>query len=331
MAHISDYIIKNSRPKKPVVILCGSTPELVTYFRRASDVQSISNASGEILSHAFTDPLFTPVSTLWVDGVPTDSDLQALSVGEIHQPVLFNLPEGIKEPELTSDMTKKIQVVSKGSLSPGGKPHKDLLTFMLSREFKMSKAVLHHLVEHTSPLFGKNFARGTDNLAKLLYIVPPTSLESVANLKLLLASLPQVKLERLLDSHKTPHIQAVVETLFQKSQAVYPSLKAYFYHYDSPLPLLKALTNTSRVYLQSAGIIKVTKGTKQSPMALAQGARIPVQDFTQYQAQVSKFFGEKILWAFTKDLCIIQSRYRSGEKSQLLLYNLIMRYIGVGL
>ena len=99
MAHISDYIIKNSRPKKPVILLCGSTSELVTYYRNASDIQSISTASGEILSHAFTSPLFTPVSTLWVDGVPTDSDLQALSVGEIHQPVLFNFPEGTKEPE----------------------------------------------------------------------------------------------------------------------------------------------------------------------------------------------------------------------------------------
>ena len=331
MAHICDYIIKQTRPKKPIVILYGASSEFVTFFKKPTDITCVEATSGLITAHALTAPLFMEVSTLWVDGIANLTDLKALCLADVQQPIIFNLPSDAEEPELSSDWAKKIQVVSKGRLTPGGKPHKEFLTWILEREFTLKKNVAGVLVEKVSPIFGDDFLRAADSLSQLLYLFPESAFFSGSVLEKILEGIPVEKLIKLLNPKKTPHISGVLDTFFDKSHLTYHSVQRYYQYYDSPLPLLKAMTDKTRVFINCAWAIRSSKATKQSPLGVAQGLRVHKNDFEKYDARVHKYFGEQILWDLAKDLCITQSRYRLGEKSQLPLYSLLMRYIGVGL
>ena len=332
MANIVDYIIKGSRPKKPIILLWGVSDCLTNYFRDPLDQVLPNFSPGAVLIHAHSDPLFLLKSTLWVEGTPEVNLLSSLCNAEIYQPIIFNCNTETPPPEFPPNTKGKVQVILKNPPNAGTKVHKDLLTWFLSTEFTTyDPKILAVLAEVASGYFKEELLITVDNLRKMAYLIPESAFASSSTLKAVLVSITPERWAELLVTDADASISEISTALFHKSKQAYPLLYAYFQAYSSPLPLIQRLLWTTRAYLDSAWAIKDSQGKLQDPRKFAQGRKVHPIVFQTYKDRVCNFYGEQILWGLLKDICIIQSRYRDGEQTKIPIYTMFFKYLGKGI
>lgn len=333
MAHVTDFIIKGTRPKKPLVMLWGNSTEYDPLFKRSSDIQVVNPTPGLISAHALNAPLFTDPTTLWVDYLPEFSMLSGLKTRPLHQSIVFNCTSEDPEPDLDPLWKERVQLVSKKSLTPGTKAHKDLIFWGILREVTFIESdLLTKIIEVASPQFGPDFFYALDNLIKFVYQLPKESKGSVKELqKFLDTNLTPYKWGQLLNPMDTVFIQDILNSFFEKSRQTYTYMNSYYQVQQSPLPLLYALNQLIQSYLICNWAIRESQGNIQQPHVLAQGRLVPRSIFNKYFDRVQQIFQAPQLWTLAKDTCILQARYRNGEISKLPMYNFLANHVGVGL
>jgi len=331
MATLIDCLTKGLKLKKPLTILWGKY-DSITHLLKSPLVVASEMSPGALLAHAHSQPLFTEQQVLWVEGIPDAALLTKLCGRDLHQPIIFNATTKEPEPEFLPHTKSYVQVVSKTNPKAGSKAHKDFLVWYIGLEFPaLDPKVSAVIAGAASQYFGDDLLHSADNLRKLLYRFPQEALSSVSSIKSYLVSIHPEKWPYLLEINGDPLLNLLVDTFYSKSRNVYALMNRYLQVEASPLPLLHVLMETTQAYLETAWAIKEAQGKHQDPQAFVQGRRVPLSAFSLYQAKVGKIFGERILWGILKDLCIIQSRYRMGEKSTIPIYSLLTRYVGYGI
>ena len=329
MATLVDYISRDSRPKKPLVLLWGESGDLAPFFKKPQDIKLDIVNAGVILGHSHTEPLFSEKAALWVEGTPDLSLLTRIVQAPIHQSVIFNCVTPQTLYEFDSLHRTHIQVVTTDLPTPGSKAHKDLIVWSLKQEFpSINSDVLLALAEVASPHFGVKFFKTADILRKFIYSIPKTAFISVSSMKAELVRISPEKWSALLEIKDQPFIFEISDYLFSKSRNLYPTLAHYLHNTENPLPLINNLINTTHLYLESAWAIREAQG--KDARAFVQGRKVPLSVFHTYQTKVMKSYGDRTLWRLLKDLCLTQARYKSGEKSPLPLVYLFSQYIGSG-
>lgn len=332
MDHVVEYVVKGSRPQKPIVILWGNSPEMARLFRRAADLYTDQLHAGTIKAHVTTQPLFADVSTLWVVGTPETSLLKILCQNDIVQPVIFESVTKNDPPELEGKVREKVKLLSISDIKPGTKPHKHVILWFLQQEFPaMEVKILETLVEVSSPHFSKDILFSLDCLAQRIYLLPPEDLLSVTALKRLLMTISAEQWLLILHPKETAIINGFLDKFFGKSRTAYVYLDSYYQNYDSPLPLLKALATKVEQYLECNWAISEVKGRDGDAATFVQGRKISRAVLTKYQERAVQFFGKHVLWTFAQEISLTQARYRAGLTSKLPMYTLIGRYIGAGI
>jgi len=332
MAHISEYIIKGQRPRKPIMVLWGTAKDFTPYFKSKNDLSIPTYSSGQVISHASTKPLFTEMVTLWVNAVPDFNHLRALRDGDIHQPIIFNCVTPDDEVVLEAGWKKKVQIISNKTLSSGTKNQKDFIKWFLSQEFTtVEDTVLDCFVEVASSHIDEGIVQGSHNLAKIIYQTPREFLQNPSSCKKYLMTFPSEKWQHLLAPETDNLLFQITDAFFQKNHSLYEYLDAYLQVNDQPLGVISILMKHAHQYLECAWAGKEVKGLQQNSFQFAQSRKIPKVVLDRYEEKILNFFGEKILWNLVKDLCIVQSRYKAGEKSLIPFYSMIIKYIQAGL
>jgi len=333
MDHVIDYIIKSDRPKKPLVILWGTSPEMARLFRKNSDLYMDPIQAGSVKAHATTLPLFDTPATLWVVGSPDISLLKSMCQSEIVQRVIFECVTKDAAPELDGVLKTKIKLLSISDMKPGSTQHKNALSWYLKREFPyIPNDTLECLSGIASQYFSKDILYGLDRLAQWVYSLPKSSLVSESSLKRYSMTIPQDQWSILLHQPDTAIINVVLKKFFEKSRSVYSYLSDYLEEFTTPLPLLSALQDLTEKYLEACWAVHETKGRdEEHAQSFAQGRKVYRATFSVYKDTVSKFYGEKILWDLARETCLTQAKYRMGVTSKLPLYTLVGHFIGAGL
>ena len=229
MAHIVEYIVKGSRPRKPIIVLSGIASYFHSYFKTSSDIQHSELSLPAIFTHALEEPLFTESTTLWVPIFPSLEVLEPLKLHDIKQNVIFTHILEDSLPEIDKLWMDKLQVVQCDSLTPGSKNHILFLSWALRREHTsqtLSEEILKHLVSITSPLFSPDLFLSLDNLSKFCYlldseITQPTTANSLYRSKQFLDSISDQKWYNLLHPQEEPILNDLLVHFFSKSRQTY--------------------------------------------------------------------------------------------------------------
>lgn len=340
--HIVEYIVKGSRPRKPMVILWGTATQFHGLFRKPTDIAMAELSIPAILQHVLDEPLFVEPATLWVPTLPNLEMIENIKYHKVFQHVVFANNTKDPEPELDKLWQDKAQIVQCTPLTPGSKNHKMFIEWFIRLEFKehdLSQDALDLLIDLSAERFSDDVFYSCDNLAKFCYLLPSglsklskaTHPREFAGLRQFLDKITEENWHQLLHLQEEPLLNEFVQNFFRKSRRTYESLRKFLITPEpGPLALCKALTQRSTQYLNCVWSKKEASGS-QNPAAIAQGKLVPRFVFQDYTDHVARHFGEPHLWALAKDVSLLQARLRQGEAAEQHLYALCFKFLGGGL
>jgi hypothetical protein len=333
--HVVEYIVKGTRPRKPITILWGESTEWPGFFKRVDDVVYEAPSVRQIISHVTQEPLFTEPTTMWLDELPAWEAIEAIKYEKLCQHLVINHTTKDPIPELDDLWKERIAFVEKNPLTAGSKNHKAFLAWIIRREFsdkEFSSECLDQLVDKTAELCDTDILYAADNLVKFCYLLTGDVLTQSDQMRRFIDSVKDENWAQLLTKQEEPALHQWLENFFTKSRLCYRSLQKYQEEpAANPLMLLKVLEGTLVHYLNSSWALKSTTDAQMNPVTVAQGKFVPRHVFMFFKENVSQKVSDNCLWQIALDVAKLQHKYRLGYQSWIPIYTLCMKYVGPGI